>query len=700
MIFYSFRNLIIAYVLLIAIVLLVLLYTFSNLRSQVKQLDSIQASREVLQKVGPFVEHLDEFVLGLNNYTYSVGERNENFYTTGLIKLRNDSVQLVKLYNIDSSTQNKQDYKILVNLLHEMTDLATLILHLNTVNGIDTARAELKKAETLKITSGFKTAVDDIQDNKRKALSNAYYNSITLARKTFVFTGVISGMLILTLIISFLVSYKDILNRFSYNRDLEKFRNALNNSVDAIYILDKAQMTYIDVNDACCSSTGYTRKELLTMGPQHLRRLQSEEILLHEYDAIIKSPLKKETQITKYFRKDGSSFDAEISVQAMKDGIKDVLITVARDITERKKAEDQLKKFNEELEVQVNKKTAEIRASEEKYRTIVEQASDGIFISAPDLSILDANNSGCSMLGYTKEELQKLKFTELIDPENLKNHPIMHKDLSTGNTVINERKLIRKDGSEISAEITAKLLSNGKYQTTIRDITEQKKAKDELEKSYKEIRQLSEHLQNIREEERISIAREIHDELGQQLTVLKMDIYWLKKKLDKSDEETEKRINDLLKLADSTINSVRKISSELRPGLLDDLGLVATMEWQLSEFEKHSGIKTTFNVEESEILLPDRFKSGLFRIFQESLTNVARHANAKKVIVNLRQEQGKVLLYIEDNGKGFDKNKTADKRTLGILGMKERTEMMGGEYEIKSIPGKGTTVLVAIPLQD
>lgn len=700
MIFYSFRNLIIAYVLLIAIVLLVLLYTFSNLRSQVKQLDSIQASREVLQKVGPFVEHLDEFVLGLNNYTYSVGERNENFYTTGLIKLRNDSVQLVKLYNIDSSTQNKQDYKILVNLLHEMTDLATLILHLNTVNGIDTARAELKKAETLKITSGFKTAVDDIQDNKRKALSNAYYNSITLARKTFVFTGVISGMLILTLIISFLVSYKDILNRFSYNRDLEKFRNALNNSVDAIYILDKAQMTYIDVNDACCSSTGYTRKELLTMGPQHLRRLQSEEILLHEYDAIIKSPLKKETQITKYFRKDGSSFDAEISVQAMKDGIKDVLITVARDITERKKAEDQLKKFNEELEVQVNKKTAEIRASEEKYRTIVEQASDGIFISAPDLSILDANNSGCSMLGYTKEELQKLKFTELIDPENLKNHPIMHKDLSTGNTVINERKLIRKDGSEISAEITAKLLSNGKYQTTIRDITEQKKAKDELEKSYKEIRQLSEHLQNIREEERISIAREIHDELGQQLTVLKMDIYWLKKKLDKSDEETEKRINDLLKLADSTINSVRKISSELRPGLLDDLGLVATMEWQLSEFEKHSGIKTTFNVEESEILLPDRFKSGLFRIFQESLTNVARHANAKKVIVNLRQEQGKVLLYIEDNGKGFNKNKTADKRTLGILGMKERTEMMGGEYEIKSIPGKGTTVLVAIPLQD
>jgi PAS domain S-box-containing protein len=230
-----------------------------------------------------------------------------------------------------------------------------------------------------------------------------------------------------------------------------------------------------------------------------------------------------------------------------------------------------------------------------------------------------------------------------------------------------------------------------------RDITERKKAEETLKQSYEEIRRLTDHLQKIREEERIYIASEIHDELGSQLTVLKMDVSWLNKKLNDADKVIKQRIRDLIDLLDSMVESVRRISSELRPSLLDNLGLVAAMEWHLKEFEKRSDIKIIFNEPKEELQLADSIKIGLFRIFQESLTNVARHANAGKVGVELLQKNNQLILSIEDDGKGFDKQKAAEKETLGILGMKERAKMMGGSYEINSVPGKGTTVTVVLP---
>jgi signal transduction histidine kinase len=263
-----------------------------------------------------------------------------------------------------------------------------------------------------------------------------------------------------------------------------------------------------------------------------------------------------------------------------------------------------------------------------------------------------------------------------------------------------EATVITRNGNRIPYYFTGQLIQyEGKpclIGTGI-DITERKKAEDELEQSYKSIRQLTEHLQNIREEERIHIAREIHDELGQQLTVMKMDVSWLNKKMISGDEYVKQKLKGLNEMLEGTVKTVRRISSELRPSLLDDLGLVAAMEWQLKEFKQRSGIVTSLITPEAEQQLPDTVKTGLFRIFQESLTNVARHAHAKKVKVSLQYKDRKIVLTVQDDGKGFDKKKTADKRTLGILGMKERTLMMGGEYEITSTPGKGTTVLVAIP---
>ena len=231
----------------------------------------------------------------------------------------------------------------------------------------------------------------------------------------------------------------------------------------------------------------------------------------------------------------------------------------------------------------------------------------------------------------------------------------------------------------------------------VQNVTERRKAEDTLNRSYAEIRQLSNHLQNIREEERAHIAREIHDELGQQLTVLKMDILGLNKRLNGADAATHEKIGEIVDLLDTTVRSVRRISSELRPSLLYNLGLVAAIEWQVREFEKRSGIRTVFIEPAEELYLADPVKNGLFRIFQESLTNAGRHANASKIIVSLERINGQLILTVEDNGQGFEMEKIGAKLTLGILGMKERCKMMGGTFEIKSSLAKGTTVSVAVP---
>ena len=230
------------------------------------------------------------------------------------------------------------------------------------------------------------------------------------------------------------------------------------------------------------------------------------------------------------------------------------------------------------------------------------------------------------------------------------------------------------------------------------DITERQEAEEATHQSYQQIRQLTTHLQNVREEERAHIARELHDELGQLITVLKMDVSWLSKKLINGEAVVKEKLHELNQLLDSTVQSVRRISFELRPSILDDLGLAAAMEWHLKEFEKRSGIKTFFNEPEEEPSLSNPVKTSLYRIFQESLTNVARHSSASELRVDIRKTDGELMLSIKDNGQGFDIKKASEKRTLGILGMKERAAMMGGNYEIKTEEGKGTTVTVLLPL--
>jgi len=193
------------------------------------------------------------------------------------------------------------------------------------------------------------------------------------------------------------------------------------------------------------------------------------------------------------------------------------------------------------------------------------------------------------------------------------------------------------------------------------------------------------------------MAREIHDELGQALTGLKMDLAWLQKHTRPKQKDLLQKFGDMSDLVDTTIQDVRRIATELRPGMLDDLGLVPAMEWQLQEFQKRSGIRCRFTSDLEEVALDAEETTVLFRILQETLTNVARHASATRVEVSLDEEQGYVRLRVRDDGRGITAGEVEGSRSFGLLGIRERVLLRSGDFSIHGTPDQGTTVVIKLP---
>ncbi|MDQ3812684.1 MAG: PAS domain-containing protein [Armatimonadota bacterium] len=254
---------------------------------------------------------------------------------------------------------------------------------------------------------------------------------------------------------------------------------------------------------------------------------------------------------------------------------------------------------------------------------------------------------------------------------------------------------------------------------TAQDITERRSIEEELANSREQLRALAARLESLQEEERTRIAREIHDELGQALTGLKMDLAWLARRLPPADEAPgekaaatlavpaaalHEQIKTMSQVIDHTIQSVRRICSELRPRLLDDLGLEAAIEWQTQDFQRRTAIRCKFvsdfpRSHFNALDLDQERATGVFRCLQEALTNVARHAHASRVHVTLQASAGQLVLKVQDNGRGFTATAATDEKTLGLIGMRERARLLGGETAITGRPGKGTTVTVKIPLR-
>jgi PAS domain S-box-containing protein len=230
----------------------------------------------------------------------------------------------------------------------------------------------------------------------------------------------------------------------------------------------------------------------------------------------------------------------------------------------------------------------------------------------------------------------------------------------------------------------------------IREITENKRIEDTLRTSGEQLRDFAARLEAVREEERTRVAREIHDELGQALTALKLDLSWVQSKTRRA-AEIRKKMKAMMAHVDDTIERVRRISSELRPAILDDLGLIPAIEWQISQFRKRTGIRTQIVSNADGLQLPVDASAAVFRVVQEALTNVMRHANATRVGINLDRIDDALRISIADNGKGIRHSQETGLKSLGIVGMKERISRLGGNFNIVSEPGQGTRLDIVIP---
>jgi len=235
------------------------------------------------------------------------------------------------------------------------------------------------------------------------------------------------------------------------------------------------------------------------------------------------------------------------------------------------------------------------------------------------------------------------------------------------------------------------------------DITERKRAEEQLKATNEQLRSLSARLQSAKEQESIRIARELHDELGAALSSLRWDLEAVIEVMSNATNlsqfvDATKRIEAVIDLTDATVNVVRRIASELRPIALDELGLSEAIEWQARQFQERTGIIVQCDCDQESVDLTGEQSTAVFRIFQEALTNILRHAQATTVQIQLHKENGVVILTISDNGRGITDDEKSGKRTLGLLGMQERAHLVGGEIDINGSHGNGTVVTVRLPI--
>lgn len=368
---------------------------------------------------------------------------------------------------------------------------------------------------------------------------------------------------------------------------------------------------------------------------------------------------------------------------------------VVTDMTDRKRLEEMERDLKRKAEAALNE-------SEEKYRGLVERIPDMILLTDLEGRPYYVSPSVTPILGYTPREVIGRLPADFLSPANAAKINGMLSMIRDGmDTEGAEMAISRKDGRVASTEwngIPVRLDGDiVGFQLICRDHTDRREAEEEIRKSRERLRNLSSHLQTSREQERKRIAREIHDALGQTLTAIKLDIAWLKKQLPKSKKDLIDKTEAVIGLVDATIMTVKRLCSELRPGLLDDLGLFPAMEWLANDFQKRTGIRMQVAEPNREITMNDDLATSIFRIFQEALTNIARHSHATAVRVSLTQRPKLIELEISDNGIGITREQISHRGSFGLMGMAERAHALGGGFRISGVAGEGTTITVRIP---
>ncbi len=470
----------------------------------------------------------------------------------------------------------------------------------------------------------------------------------------------------------------------------ELFSGAFHASPAGILITRIADGKIINANESFLHMFEFSAEEAIGRTSIELNMLSPDERAKLIQQQIASGGLNNFELLSK--TKSGKPINLLFSSKELKVNDELCHITTLIDITGRKKAEE------------------ELLLNKERFSIIFEKAPYAASLTKGNTGKIEEVNAAFERLfGYTKQEVAGKTSKELQFYENMQEREKMAAQFLEKGFLHNvEEKFLTRKGEVRSLLVNSDIVDIGgqKYILSIaEDITEKKKTEDEIKNTAKRLRELTAHLQTIREEERKRIGREIHDELGQQLTAIKMDVAWIDKKISASMPGAaepaliKNKLQNVMTLLDGSNESVRKILQDLRHGILEDGGLLEAMEWQGNQFTEISGIPVQFITSETKVALPEHIANSLFRLYQEALTNITRHAQATKVTTSLRVKEGNIILLVEDDGKGFDIKTLEQSKSFGILGMKERVLSLHGQFELVSEKGKGTQIEITIPLK-
>jgi PAS domain S-box-containing protein len=468
------------------------------------------------------------------------------------------------------------------------------------------------------------------------------------------------------------------------------------------------------VNRALCETLGYSQRELLEHNLMHITHPDDIGKAQELVGQLFRGEIPSYRLEKRFIAKDGREVRLFLTVLVIRDRQHNPLYGLAmiENITERKRAEEAL------------------RTSEERYRSFVVNSSEGIWRLESEQPVdtglpvdeqveifykyaylAECNDAMARMYGMQRaDDLIGLRLGELsFVPETTSRASIRtfiesgYRRHDIGSVVTNAAGEKRYFSSNIIG-----IVINGyllRAWGTRRDESEQRLVEEELRHSRQQMRSLAAYLQSLREKERADIAREMHDVLGQALTGLKIDLSWLGKRLPRAESESVRaemtaKLVETTHLLEETIAAVKNLSAELRPGVLDKFGLPAAVEWQCQKFAQRTGLSCKFKLPDDDERLEREPSTALFRILQEALTNVARHAKAKSVHVGLNITRERATLTVRDDGRGVTEEELSAPTSLGLLGMRERAEMLRGSLKVESGLSSGTIVTASIPFND
>ncbi len=531
----------------------------------------------------------------------------------------------------------------------------------------------------------------------------------------------------------------------------DKFAKVFQASPDIIVLTSLNDGRLVDVNERLKDATGYIPEEIIGKRTDELQ-FWVDPTERDRYIALLMRDGRVRDLEVKFRIKSGEVRDTLISGEIIELQYGKYILGVIRDITDRKRDEDNLRRRAKELATLL--KISQEFALTRDLKIILQMTTDRV----TELTLLKSSAiyllEGETLRLWATTPPLPPQFPEELRNASLADHPHIRKAITTGMPVflpdtatadltpaeraVTELRSLRSilyipliagtkalgtlivttaeeprilSDAEINfcntlANIAAMAIDNAILDEEIRknvealqqEILNRKRSAVEIKKMNEQLRALAVRLQTIREEERTTIAREIHDELGQMLTGLKYELMWIEKRIDPGQDDMRSKVAEIQVLIDSTIKTVRKISAELRPGILD-LGLAAAIEWQAGEFRRRTGIDGRTEINDTDIQLRENTSTQVFRIFQEILTNIMRHANASKVDIILKRFKNDLILIVSDNGKGMHPDIGPDEQSLGLLGMQERTIIFGGTLSITSAVNQGTTVEILIPIE-